>query len=118
MAPHVPVVPSPGSLRGQMYNTAAKEKLANLGQQHLHACTTEGVETEVLFQIAEVGKPLVSVSAICELGNRVVFGRGGGVIQNLQTGHETPFIRKNGIYVLEMRILNEPAAPQPFRRLP
>ena len=27
MAPHVPVVPSPGSVRGQVYNTAAKEKI-------------------------------------------------------------------------------------------
>ena len=76
----------------------------------------EGEEKSVKFQIADVSKPLVLVSAICELGNRVIFGKGGGVEQNLKTGYETPFVRKNGIYVLEMWFLDEPTTP--FRRLP
>ena len=117
MIPGVKIMPSPGSIRGQVYNTASKEKkLPNLGQQQLHACTHEGLDTEVLFQIADVSKPLVSVSAICELGNRVIFGRGGGVVQNLASGHETPFQRKNGIYVLEMWLLDDSSAP--FHRQP
>ena len=77
--------------------------------------TAEGVETEVLFQIADVSKPLVSVSTICERGNRVVFGKGGGYIHSLASGNKTPFYRQNGIYVLEMWLLNE---PMPFRRQP
>ena len=68
----------------------------------MDACTEEGIETEVLFQIADVSRPLVSVSGICERGNRVIFGRAGGVVQNLRTGHETPFYKRNGIYVLSM----------------
>ena len=114
MAPHVEVRPSPGSIRGQTYATASKEKLPNLGQQHLQACTEEGEYTEVLFQIADVSKPLVSVSAICEKGNRVIFGRSGGIVQNLRTGSETPFRRLSGIYVLDMWLLDEPE--QPFYR--
>ena len=98
-----------------MYNTASKEKLPNLGQQQLQACTSDGMDTEILFQIADVSKPLVSVSAICERGNRVTFGRGGGFIQNLETGVRTPFFRQNGIYVLEMWLLNEPSS---FHRQP
>ena len=89
----------------------SKEELKNLGQQHLHACTEEGEYTEVLFQIADVSKPLVSVSAICERGNRVIFGRSGGVVQNIWTGVETPFKRHNGIYVLDMWLLDEPHVP-------
>jgi hypothetical protein len=115
MGPNVPIVESPGSKRGQVYNTASQQKLANLGQQHLHAVTAEGAETEVLFQIADVSKPLVSVSTICERGNRVVFGKGGGYIHSLASGNKTPFYRQNGIYVLEMWLLNE---PMPFRRQP
>ena len=64
--------------------------------------TEEGDPTEVLFQIADVSKPLVSVSAICEKGNRVIFGRAGGVVQNCQTGRLIPFQRENGIYVLSL----------------
>ena len=72
----------------------------------LHAVTENGEETSVLFQIADVSRPLVSVSAICEMGNRVVFGKTGGVVLNLATGRETPFHRKNGIYVLGMWLKN------------
>ena len=77
MAPHVQVEESEGSKRGQKWTSASKHTLKNLGQQRIHAATETGNPTDVLFQIAEVGKPLVSVSAICERGNRVIFGKGG-----------------------------------------
>lgn len=102
MLPGVKIVPSPGSLRGQKYTSASKHKLKNLGQQHIQACTEEGENTSVLFQIADVSKPLVSVGSICEKGNRVIFGRSGGVVKNLQSGSEIPFYRRNGIYVLSL----------------
>ena len=38
---------------------------------------------------------------MCDRGNRVLFGRGGGVIQNLKTGEITPFRREGGIYALD-----------------
>ena len=102
MLPGVKIAPSPGSLRGQKYTSASKHKLKNLGQQHIQACTEEGDNTAVLFQIADVSKPLVSVGSICEKGNRVVFGRSGGVVKNLQSGKEIPFYRRNGIYVFSL----------------
>ena len=102
MMPGVKIVPSPGSLRGQKYTSASKHKLKNLGQQQIHACTEDGDPTSVLFQIADVSKPLVSVGSICEKGNRVIFGCSGGVVKNLQTGKEIPFYRRNGIYVLSL----------------
>ena len=95
MAPKAPIRPSEGSRRGQKYTSASKHKLPNLGEQLLRAVTEDGAETSVLFQIADVSRPLVSVSAICEMGNRVIFGKGGGAVQNLATGRETPFHRKN-----------------------
>ena len=113
-APNVPIVPSEGSRRGMKYTSASKHKLPNLGQQSIHACTEAGNMTDVLFQVADVSKPLVSVSALCERGNRVIFGKAGGVVKNLRTGLETPFYRRNGIYVLSMWLLDEPE--QPFGR--
>ena len=102
MMPGVKVVPSEGSRRGQKWSSASKHKIRNLGEQRLKAVTEEGEETEVLFQIADVSKPLVSVSAICERGNRVIFGRSGGVVQNLTTGNLIPFERRSGIYILSL----------------
>ena len=111
MAPNVPIVPSEGSKRGQKWTSASKHKLKNLGQQSIHACTESGSMTDVLFQVAEVSKPLISVSALCERGNRVIFGRAGGVVQNIRTGRQTPFYRQNGIYVLSLWMLDEPEEP-------
>lgn len=91
IAPNVPIVPSEGSKRGQKWTSASEHKVNNLCQQVIHACTESGSMTDVLFQVAEVSKPLISVSALCERGNRVIFGRAGGVRQNTKTGRHTPF---------------------------
>ena len=102
MLPHVTVRESPGSKRGQTFSSASKHKLKNLGEQRIYTCTEEGEETEILFQIADISKPLVSVSSICEKGNRVLFGRAGGVVINGKTGAQIPFYKENGVYVLSM----------------
>ena len=68
----------------------------------------------MLFQIADVSKPLVSVLAICERGNRVIFGRSGGVVKNHKTGKEILFYKKNGIYVLSLWLMD--SADEDFAR--
>ena len=78
MCPHAALNPSEGSRRGQTYTSASKHKMPNLGEQLLRAQTESGEDTTVLFQVADVSRPLISVSAICEMGNRVIFGRGEG----------------------------------------
>ena len=112
MAPNVPIGPSEGSKRGQRWTSASKHKLKNLGQQRIKACAEEGNFTDVMFQVAEVGKPIISVSALCEKGHRVLFGRGGGIVRNMSTGVDTPFYRKNGVYVMSFWMLDE-AEPDP-----
>ena len=41
------------------------------------------------------------------MGNRVIFGKGGGVVRNFKSGKQTPFYRQNGIYVLDKWLLDE-----------
>ena len=115
MMPNVQVLPSEGSRRGQTWSSASKHKIKNLGEQRLRACTDEGDEMEVLFQIADVSKPLASVSAICERGNRVIFGRNGGVVQSLKSGKLIPFERRNGIYVLSLWLEDKDQSDFPRR---
>ena len=102
MAPGHPVKQNEASRTGKTYSSASGHALHNLGEQLLSAVTDDGTETEMLFQIADVSCPLISVSQICDHGNRVIFGRGGGVILNLLTGQEVPFQRQGGVYVLGM----------------
>ena len=113
MLPNVTIRESPGSKRGQRFSSASKHKLKNLGEQRILACTEEGEATEVLFQIADISKPLVSVSAICERGNRVLFGKAGGVVINIKSGKQIPFYKENGVYVLSMWMQDADAS---FRR--
>ena len=58
------------------------------------------------WQVAEVTRPLLSVGKICDTGHQVTFGRSGGVITDLVTGEEYPFLRDaSGMYQLEFWIV-------------
>ena len=86
----------------------------NLGQTHIPIAMDNGSRTMATFQIADVSRPLMSVSTVCEMGNRVVFGAGGGYILNLETGATTPFETKDGIYVFKLWM--PPLSESPFGR--
>ena len=102
MAPWVPVRPSEGSTRGQCYMSASGAKLPNQGEKKFSMMTPEGNWAEATFQVADVTRPLCSVTKICDKGNRVVFEGNGGYIENLETGVCTTFGRQNNVYVMEM----------------
>ena len=99
--PEYPVRPSPGSRRGQLFTTAAGQEIPNEGEQVVPALTGQGAPTQLKNQIADVTMPLSAVGEYCNAGNRVIFGRSGGVIQDVTTGAETHFAREDGIYLME-----------------
>ena len=104
MAPHWPIEDSPGSTIGLHYTSASGGRMPNEGQQRLPIALGTGTRTMALFQVAEVSRPLMSVARVCEAGNQVLFGVGGGVIRNLSTGNDTPFEKRDGVYVFSMWI--------------
>ena len=59
------------------------------------------------FQCADVSRPLMSVSRICDQGNCVVFTATGGFVVDKQ-GSRTAFRRANNVYVLDMWTKVEP----------
>ena len=78
-----------------------------MGQKVLNIQTNEGKDTTVLYQIAEVIRPLTSVSATCDRGNWVVYTPQGGFIYNLQTGGKTAFERRGDIYEIDLWVDNK-----------
>ena len=100
MAPTVRIRPSAGSMRGQHYVSASKQRLPNLGQQTISAVTSEYNRAAMTFQIADVSRPLTSVGEVCDRGNFVLFGPKGGYILPLEGGSRTCFERTGGIYEL------------------
>ena len=105
MCPNYDITPSPGSLAGVNYVSASDDLIPNLGEQVLDVETMDGRGGQVKYQIADVSRPLNSVSEICDAGGpqgqHVIFGRWGGAIINLDTGRQVPFPREDGIYNLE-----------------
>ena len=104
MAPDWPIEDSPGLRMGLHYLSASGGRIPNLGQQRIPIQLSTGVKTHALFQVAEVSRPLISVARLSEMGNAVIFGASGGVIRNMTTGADTPFVRKEGVYVFTLRI--------------
>jgi len=102
MGPGVSIEASPGSQRGQHYVSASGGRLPNMGQQKLRVQTNEGRDAMVLYQIAEVSRPLTAVSQTCGNDNWVVYTRHGGFIWNLKTGGKTNFERRGGIYEFDL----------------
>ena len=91
--------------------------MLNEGEQHLALYTDDWESANLTYQVTDVRRTLTSVAKLCDRGNRVVFGKSGGVVQNLRNGKCTPFQRQGGIYVLEMWLdLQPPEQQAPFQR--
>ena len=64
------------------------------------------------FQVADMCRPLMSVSQICENGHKCIFEKGGAMIVS-STGEELCyFASENGLYVAKMKL----KPPSPFHR--
>ena len=71
--PGLRVQPSPGSKRGVQYVAANGSKLPNLGQMMLSFQNSAGTAGRIMLQVANITKPLVSVSKLVDDGHQVVF---------------------------------------------
>ena len=91
MCPGVKSRPSEGSKRGHMYTAAGGKKIANEGEKDITMVTGTNEIVQTNWQTVDITRPLSSVRQICLQGNRVPFGAQGGVIYNIESGHETPF---------------------------
>ena len=78
--------PSEGSKRGMKYVGAGGDKIKNEGEVDFDFETTEGHPQSVVFQIAEVNKPLGSVAYFVDRKYRVVYD------QNDATGEDLSYM--------------------------
>jgi hypothetical protein len=82
------------------------EIVENDGEKHLKVKTAEGDKFMVRTQLIDVRKPLMSVSKVCDEGNRVIFEENGGFIENTKSGQRTNFQREGNVYVLELDLVS------------
>ena len=67
------IKPSAGSKRGLHYVSATDQRIPNVGEISLDITTTEGHEDSMMFQVADVNKPLMSISDRVDNRCRVTF---------------------------------------------
>ena len=95
------VVKSIGAIRGLHYVAADGTRIPNVGQQLVKFMTLDGTWTELLFQIAAINKPLVSVSKLNEAGYKVVFDENNSYIMHKKTRRVIKIKKEKGVFVID-----------------
>ena len=109
--PDHPVRPSEGSRNGVHDLAANGGRIPNQGEMTFDFVTQERHRGHIAFQVADVKRPLLAVSTLVRAGNDITFGPSGGTIAHRKSGRNTPFVKRDGIYVLEIMVA--PAARLP-----
>ena len=104
--------PSPGSKRGQAFIVGNGSKVKNQGQVRLQMKTTDDKAQSLnsIFQVAEITRPLMSVSRICDQGLECLFTKEGAKIMTQKGEVVAKFDREGGLYTATMRL----KAPKPL----
>ena len=110
-APGYKVKESVSSRRGGNFVGAGGHRMRNKGEMllPLEAPGWPGKThpVDAMFQVADVCRPLFSVSRICDRGNnRMIFDREKAVVKNPKGQALCVFKREGNLYVAQMRVRN------------
>ena len=105
------ILESIGSRMGVTYIAANGSRINSEGEQRVPFMTREGSWMEIVFQVARVNKPLLSVSKLIDSDMRVVFDKSGSYIYNKLTGDIVRVKRERGVFVLEAFVERDPNKP-------
>ena len=114
------IAESPGSKRGQRYVVGNGGRVPNEGQLVLNLeHDVKSGSSNLLrstFQVAEVTRPLMSVSRICDLGMKVIFDSNEALVVNAESKTIAKFMRRGGLYIAQMRLKPPECFPGPATR--
>ena len=105
--PGYTILQSAGSRRRQHFVVGNGHKVPNQGEVHLNLDTVVGGKTSNLrsvFQVAEITRPLMSVSRITDQGLIATFDNEKALIKNKSGDIVCEFQRKGGLYVTDMML--------------
>ena len=99
-----PISPTREPAVGIGYRAAHGARIKNHGERIIEGLAEKGQKLKMRIAVADVSKVLASVSKICECGSRVVFDEAGSYIEDNESGEKIPIRKRNGVYVMDMRI--------------
>ena len=101
LCPHISVIATEDSKRGMEYEVANGETLPNHGERHCLLMTEDSENPKkIVFQCADIHKPLLSVSRCADLGFQCILGKYGGQLVDESTGESIPLHRRGNLYVM------------------
>ena len=103
------IFPSPQSERGMIYEVANKATIPCLGERRLEVWT-EGAQMprRMAIQVADVHKPLLSLSKCADSGYQSMFGQNAGALVDMESGDVIPLVRRGNLYYLRAWVRSAP----------
>ena len=105
----ISIVDNDLSRGGVEYEVANGESIASLGERRCQVMTVGSmIPKQITFQVADVHKPLLSITACSDLGFDCYLGKEGGSLRNRMTGEVIPLERRGSLYSLRMWVRQDP----------
>ena len=97
------------SLAKVQYEVASGKAIPNLGEKHCEMFV-EGATSCMLmdFQVADIHRPLLSLSRAADQGFRSVLDDYGGYLQHKKTGEVIPITRRGNLYIMQIWVRGAP----------
>ena len=103
LCPGIPILENDLSRNGVEYEVANGESIANLGEKRCQVMTIGSMAPKkIVLRIADVHKPLLSVTACSDMGYDCYLGKEGGRLRDRVTGEVIPLERRGSLYTLRM----------------
>ena len=99
------------------YEVANGAHIPNLGERQCEMMTVGSiVGKKITFQVADVHKPLLSISGCADMGFDCYLGKEGGFLRDRESGESIPLERRDNLYVMRAWIRQDPTVniSQPF----
>ena len=99
----IPIVPSAQSIAKVEYQMASGKDIPNLGERHCEVYA-EGSPHPLLmhFQVADVHRPLLSLSKAADMGFRSYLDDNGAWLEDVENCECLPIERKGDSYVMKL----------------
>ena len=98
---HISIIQTEESRRGMEYEVANGETIPNVGERHCLLMTEDSNNPKsIVFQVADIHKPLLSVSRCADLGFQCSLEKDGGRLLDVQSGEVIPLHRRGNLYVM------------------
>ena len=111
----ISVLASKQYMEGVEYEVANGETIPNLGERRCIMMTVgSNTAKKIPFQVADVHKPLLSISRVADLVFDCMLGKHGGMLVDTVTGERIPLIRRDNLYVMKAWVRQDLNDVKPF----